>query len=111
MLKKGDPVGRVCPYAAQQCGMEAGCLTFDRDVFGVDLVDLELRARGCAARGVHLYAAEIRTAIAIEVDGGDEHRNTVAAARRRRLERGPEAPRPVPGAEVKPRATARSAAE
>lgn len=87
MLKKGDPVGRVCPYAAQQCGMESGCLTFDRDVFGVDLVNLELRARGCAARGVHLYAAEIRTALAIEVDGGDEHRNTVAAARGRRLAR------------------------
>lgn len=56
---RGEPVGRVCPYGAQQCTLAAGCPTINlrRDV--LTQPDIEHAAYSCNHRGAPLWAREI----------------------------------------------------
>lgn len=106
MLINGPEVGRVCPYAAQQCGLEAGCVMFDSVPFGADQLDLEARARSCTAAGAFLFAGEVRFGMFDRTAHNDADRfaahNRRISALRRRLDL---AQRPTED-EYRPRPTA-----
>ncbi len=61
MTNADDEIGRVCPYARQQCTLAAGCVTHDGNVFGADVLGLEFRALGCEMRGSMLFYVELQT--------------------------------------------------
>lgn len=61
MAEDGGEVGRVCPYARQQCTLAEGCVTHEGVAFGADPLDLEFRALGCEVRGAFLFAGELET--------------------------------------------------
>jgi hypothetical protein len=77
-----ETIGRVCPFARQQCTLAYGCIEFTETVWGADVAHVELRALSCEKRGAMLYADELRTG---ELHTGEKIVERRAAWRESRL--------------------------
>lgn len=82
-----DEIGRICPYARQQCLLEHGCVTVDSDIFGANVLEIESAALQCEQRGSMLYADEITRGKLHRADNIVERRTFARQTRITTLER------------------------
>jgi hypothetical protein len=74
-----NEIGRICPYALQQCTLAHGCSTIGDAVFGRTAILVERDALGCNDRGAMLFRRELDSGKLMTQADIEKHRASAPA--------------------------------